>query len=208
LILSSNSISQLLRLTYSLDTSLRESSFFFFSLSLHQSFFDSSYLIVAFTCDRFAHLSTSHGIKIGCHYSLTQFFFNLPLVAVRVAVGECVYIHIYTYVYIYIYIYIHTYLFIYVCVYIHIHQLSKPLRTRAVSSSRPISATSSLRFLRLVFILPRAQSGYVPQHERDSQAFMRISIYSGTLRVLFLDDEERALLTMISARLMKRSACT
>lgn len=102
----------------------------------------------------------------------------------------------------------HTYLLNYVCVRvcIHIQQPSKPLRTRAVSSSNFCDA-SSLRFPRLVFILPRARSGYVPRHERDSQAFMRISIYSDTLRVLFPDDEGRALLTTITARLMKRSAC-
>ena len=61
--------------SYIIDTSLCESSFFFsFSSPILLRF----YLIVAFTCDRFAHLSTSRGIKIGCHYSLTQFFFNLP----------------------------------------------------------------------------------------------------------------------------------
>jgi len=129
--------------------------------------------------------SRHRDIKIGCHYSLTQFFFNLPR-----PFAVCV---------------ISTYLSMCVCVSLYI-QPSKPLRRRAVSSSRPISA-SSLRFPRLVFILPRARNGYVSRHERDSQAFMRISIYSGALRVFFLDDEGRALLTTITARLMKRSAC-
>lgn len=61
----------------------------------------------------------------------------------------------------------HTYLLNYVCIRvgIHIRQSSKPLRTRAVSSSNFCDA-SSLRFPRLVFILPRARSGYVPWHEK------------------------------------------
>lgn len=126
------------------------------------------------------------GIKIGCHYSLTQFFFNLsPLVAVCVIL---------------------TYLSTCVCV--HIHQSSKPLRTRAVSSSRSISAT------RLRCVFPSSFSSFrVPEADTSlgTKGIRRHSCEFQFIRVRFASSSQmmrgRALLTTMTARLMKRSAC-
>lgn len=118
--------------------------------------------------------SRRRGIKIGCHYSLTQFFFNLPRSSRYAS-------------------YLPTYLRVYVCVCIHIRRASKPLRTRAVSSSSNFCDASSLRVFPGSSSSSRApEADTFPRHERDSQAFMRISIYSGTLRIFCLDDEGKS----------------
>lgn len=159
------------------------------TLSLRHQPFDFARSIVAFMCDHFAldfaRLSTSrYQDRLSLEFD-PVFFFNLPYPLCYMR---------------------HACLFI-----LSMYQFSKPLRTRAIPSSRAIFATH----LRRAFLQVRLRSSPYPvvdtflgkgilKHSCEFQ-FIRVR-FASSLRLSNMMREERFLTTMIT-KLMKRSIC-
>lgn len=145
-------------------------------------------------CGHFVGLSTSRYQDRLSLYSLTQFFFQFIPSLLNLLFSDMLYT---------------SYLLIYT-IYVSIFETTSHTMSNSVVSCNFCDAYSPCVSLGSSSLLSISGSRYVSR-QRDSQAFMRISIYSDTLcisslRLSSMMREERFFTTMIT-KLMTRSIC-